>query len=198
VADIAFLRKHYESLSDEALLEVDREELTEVAQQCLDDELKARQLAVAVDPDEDDDPTLHYDAENFEGDAEEDGDACVCTFGVAPDGTPSTRALDAKVILQHAGIPCRLVVHKLENEEGEEAPSESWLMVAGYLVMAARSVLDKEMFNEEVEEGWRSYFENLSDEELREADTKQLFAGLVDRLERATRAYNDEKKRRGA
>jgi hypothetical protein len=198
VADIAYLRKHYASLSDEALLEVDRGELTEVAQQCYADELKERHLTAPVDPDEDDDPTLHYDGEGFEGEADEDSDdACACTFGVAPDGTPSTRALDAKVILQHAGIPCRLALHKLEVEDGEEAPSESWLMVASPLVMAARSVLDKEMFNDEVEEGWRSYFENLSDEELREADTKQLFGGLLDRLERATQAYDDEKKRRG-
>ena len=37
----------------------------------------------------------------------------------------------------------------------------------------------------------------MSDEELREADTNKLFCGLLDRIERVTRAYNEEKSRRG-
>ena len=196
MADIAYLRKHYESLSDEALLDVDRDELTAEAQQCYDDELKERHLGAQMEDREEGDSDLHYDGEP---DWADEG-ACACTFMAAADGSPSSRALDAKVALQAAGIPCNLATRKPEQEEPEpqQAPrDEQWLMVPGNLVMFARSVLDKELFNTEVEEVWKSYFENLSDEELRDADTKQLFCGVLDRLERLTRAFDEEKARRG-
>jgi hypothetical protein len=57
-------------------------------------------------------------------------------------------------------------------------------------------VLDQQFFNAEAVENWKAYFENLSDDELREADTKQLFCGLLDRLDRLNRAYEAEKSRR--
>jgi hypothetical protein len=206
VADIAYLRKHYGSLSDEALLDIDRAELTEVAQQCYDDELKERRMKARAraevsdeeDKEKDEDgggSPLLYDEEP---DWADEG-ACACTFLAAADGSPSGRALDAQVALQAAGIPCNLATHKPEEEpEPQRTPrDEQWVMVPGNLVMVARSVLDKELFNTEVEEVWKSYFENLSDEELREADTKQLFCGLLDRLERLTSAYDEEKARRG-
>ena len=42
--DPEYLRRHYASLSDEALLEMDRSELVETAQKCYDDELQRRKL----------------------------------------------------------------------------------------------------------------------------------------------------------
>jgi hypothetical protein len=198
-ADIAYLRKHYNSLSDEALLDVDRAELTETAQQCYDEELKDRRMSAPAaseeSPEEDgDDLPVTYDAKpDWAKDA-----ACVCTFWTAPGGSPSAGALDAQVMLRAAGIPCNVATHKHEGKlEPQPAPrDELWVMVPGHLSMLARSVLDKELFNAEVEEAWRTYFETLSDQELRDADTKKLFAGFLDRIERVTRAYNEEKAKR--
>jgi phosphatidylserine/phosphatidylglycerophosphate/cardiolipin synthase-like enzyme len=42
--DPEYLRRHYASLSDEALLAIDRTELVETAQQSYDDELERRKL----------------------------------------------------------------------------------------------------------------------------------------------------------
>jgi len=42
--NIEDLRQHYASLSDEGLLEIDRDELTAVAQTCYDEELEQRNL----------------------------------------------------------------------------------------------------------------------------------------------------------
>jgi hypothetical protein len=197
-ADIAYLRKHYSSLSDEALLDVDRTELTEAAQQCYDDELKDRRLTTApgfeaTEQEEDDGgpPVIH------DGGADES--ECVCSFPAPQGGAPPAGALDAQVVLQAAGIPCSLETHEFDEEEAvRQGPLQAlWVVVPGKLMMLARSLLDKEIFNAEVEEVWRAYFETLSDEELRDADMKRLLSGFVDRIERVTRAYNEEKSRRG-
>src|SRR5262249_14018434 len=53
-ADPEYLRQHYSSLPDEALLDIDRSELVEAAQRCYDDEMMRRGLAPqgsAVDTD---------------------------------------------------------------------------------------------------------------------------------------------------
>ena len=71
-------------------------------------------------------------------------------------------------------------------------------MVPGNLSMPAASVLDKEIFNAEVEAEWKMYFESLSDEELRDVDSEDLFAGLRDRVDRATRAYHEALAARGS
>ena len=42
--DPEYFRRHYASLSDEALLEIDRAELVETAQKSYDDELERRKL----------------------------------------------------------------------------------------------------------------------------------------------------------
>ena len=42
--DRDYLREHYASLSDEALLEINREELVKTAQECYDDEVGQRGL----------------------------------------------------------------------------------------------------------------------------------------------------------
>ncbi len=44
-ADLKYLREHYASLSDDALLAIHREDLVETAQRCYDDEIKQRGLA---------------------------------------------------------------------------------------------------------------------------------------------------------
>jgi hypothetical protein len=42
--DPEYLRRHYNSLSDEALLSIDRTDLVEIAQKCYDAELARREL----------------------------------------------------------------------------------------------------------------------------------------------------------
>jgi hypothetical protein len=195
-ADIAYLRKHYNSLSDEALLDVERAELTEAAQQCYDDELKDRGLSapVAEEPEEDDDSgDLHvfHDPEP----AWADEAACVCTFLSSRGRESGSDAASVQSILENAGIPCYLASQRIEATK--EQRLETRAMVPGNLGLLAHEILDKKLYNLDVEAEWKTYFETLSDEELRDADTKQLFCGLLDRIERVTRAYNEEKSRRG-
>ena len=45
--DLEYLRQHYASLSDDALLEINRADLVEAAQKCYDHELAARRLRSA-------------------------------------------------------------------------------------------------------------------------------------------------------
>ncbi len=69
-------------------------------------------------------------------------------------------------------------------------------MVPGKLSFEAESVLDKEIFNREIEGQWKTYFQMLSDDELQEVDLEGLLAGLTDRIARVTRAYEEELKQR--
>jgi hypothetical protein len=69
-------------------------------------------------------------------------------------------------------------------------------MVPGNLNFEAESVLDKEIFNREAEGIWQTHFQTLTDEELRAVDLELVFAGRKDWIERVTRAYNEEIKRR--
>ena len=48
--DPEYLRHHYASLSDEALLELDRSELVETAQKCYDEELIRRKQPGLTNP----------------------------------------------------------------------------------------------------------------------------------------------------
>ena len=69
------------------------------------------------------------------------------------------------------------------------------VMVPGALILEATSVLDREIFNPKAEAEWRIHFEMLSDEDLR-ALTETICAGLLDRVKRLKRAYDQEIARR--
>jgi len=69
-------------------------------------------------------------------------------------------------------------------------------MVPGNLNMRATSVLEREIFNAEFEENWKTHLEALSDEELRALDPEAAFCGLFDRVERVNRVYEEELERR--
>jgi predicted component of type VI protein secretion system len=98
-------RRHFDLLSDEALLDTKRDELTEVAQQCLDDELAKRGLHAAAEevPEEDE------SAAN-EPSAEEEELAVVATYDDAEE------ADGAKALLDEAKIPSRLVKDAADME----------------------------------------------------------------------------------
>jgi hypothetical protein len=123
---------------------------------------------------------------------------CACTFYSQPGSqTAPDTAGDACAALDAAGIPCHLAMHKIDPPSvAPPTRYEYRLMVPGNLSMQAASVLDKEIFNSEVEAEWKVFFESLSDEELRAVDTEELFSGLRDRIERAARAYQEELKTR--
>jgi predicted ATPase len=69
-------------------------------------------------------------------------------------------------------------------------------LVPASLNLKAISVLDKEIFNADLEADWRAHFAELSQEELRALNPEIICAGLRDRVERLTRAYTDEIARR--
>lgn len=188
--DLDSIRRHYASLSDEELLALDRTELVETAQTCYDQELAERKLTADGDSDADagDEPDWLEDA------------GCACTFySQAGSQTAPDTAGDACTALEAAGIPCYLAARKVDppSAPSPQPQYEFRLMVPGNLNMQATSVLDKSIFNSEVEAEWKVFFESLSDEELQAVDPEELFGGLRDRLERAAKAYRDALSTRG-
>jgi hypothetical protein len=183
------LRRHYASLSDEALLEIDRTDLVEIAQQCYDEELARRGLT-AGRPESDTEDGLQPD---WLDDA-----ACACTFDAYPGTDSASDAEQAREVLEAAGIPC-VISHEPQDPpaEGGQPRSEYRVMVPGALNLLATSVLDKEIFNPELEADWKTHLEELSDEELRALDPDAICEGLLDRAERLKRVYHEKATRRG-
>ena len=204
--DVQALRQHYASLSDEEILAFDREDLIEAAQQCYDQELVRRGLD---QPEESDGggerayaagkrPNARGAFRENDEDWIEDA-ACACSFASGPEGAGAADAENALQVLQDAGIPCQISVEAVETEHrdaDQPARQEYRVMVPGALNMIATSVLDREVFNEELDASWRAHFEALTDEQLRALDPELICAGLEDRVMRLQRAYADEVERR--
>jgi hypothetical protein len=209
--DPAYLRQHYASLSDSALLALDRSELVELAQQIYDEEVQRRELgagpkvrratpaASAVRRPEQDEEGVEPVGED-EGDTEwlEDAAEVYTTYDV-PGTHPGPQAVSAEEALRGAGIPCHLEFY--EDPDADEGTPKShrhrWrILVPGKLSQYATSVLDRDIFNLEFEEQWRNHLEMLSDEELREMEPEVAFCGLYDRIERINNAYDEELARR--
>lgn len=203
--DLKAIRQHYASLSDEELLHMSRADLTEAAQQCYDEEFSRRGLAdrpksarSAHHPGAKREDTGGSFAEETESDWLEDA-ACACSFAGGPEGAGAADAENARQVLEDAGIPCQISVEAVEtNSRPEDAPKrlEYRVMVPGALNMIATSVLDTEVFNQELDANWRAHFEALTDDQLRSLDPELICAGLADRIERLQRAYYDEIARR--
>ena len=187
------LRRQYAMLSDEALVALDRSELVEVAQQAYDQELHRRRLTSDVG---------EYDVDHDDGTggprpAWLDDAACAADFESSPGRNAAPDAANAREVLETAGIPCYLDVQKLDPQgRGPQPQYELRLLVPGKFNLEAISVLDKEIFNAEIEADYRTHFEQLSNEELRAVRPEVLMAGLSDRIERLTRAYTEEVERR--
>ena len=195
-------RRHYASLSDDALLALDRGELVEEAQHCYDEELERRELSNASEseieamlPFADADRKIASSSIDS-GSAPDwlDTAACACTFSIGIAGDGHTELETARSVLESAGIPCYVATHELS---GTSPPvSEYELMVPGGYSILAQSLLDKEIFNPQMEATWKTHFELLSDEELATMSPHDLTGGLRDRIERLARVYNEEIKRR--
>ena len=203
------LRHYYDSLTDEALQQIDRATLTEVAQQCYDDELAQRKISsrgaegpvgshAAVTRLDQDDGGVEIDGE-FDSDAGPkpawlDDAACACSFASVPG---DTSAADAREVLLAAGIPCHVAEQRIDKARYEPAlRNEYSVMVPGALNLKAISVLDKEIFNPKLEADWKVHLETLSDEDLRAMNSETICAGLLDRMNRLKRAYDEEIARR--
>jgi hypothetical protein len=212
--DCQELSAHYASLSDEELLELDRAELTGVAQRFYDSELAKRHLtpedtetpaephgraapvdaAEGADEDEDGTAVINFDA-GPEPDWLEDA-TCARSYAVLPGGSAAD-AGDAHDALVAAGIPCHISVKTFDPNDPK--PQYYYcVMVPGARNLEAASALAMAIDNPKEEEMWRAHFEELSDEELRVLKFDAICAGLRDRLARLKRAYDDEVARRKA
>ena len=74
--------------------------------------------------------------------------------------------------------------------------TEYRVVVPAGMNLEATSVLDKEIYNAEIEAEWRNHFAVLTDEEFFGVNKEILFGSLEDRIERIRRAYDDEVSRR--
>jgi len=201
--DLEYLRRHYAALSDEALEEIDETELVDQARRIYDEELTQRKLgprgkALPIDSSDDGDEERSGGGSDdaLDGGPEPDwiGDSAVAaSFLASPGGESAQDAAEARDAPEAAGIQCYLATAKVEPPRVAARPQEEYrLLVPGKLSLEAESVLDKEIFNREIEAQWKTHFEMLSDEELRALDLDVLLAGLEDRIARMSRAYREE------
>ena len=200
-ADPQYLRDHYASLSDEALLAIERDDLVDLAQRCYDEEVGRRKLASrtarsATREDEDeelDEELLSGDEPDWLNDASE-----VLTRADRPGSVPTDAMVEARDALEAAGIPCHIELSEIpETNDASPPPTHLWrLLVPGNLNLRATSVLERDIFNHDFEAEWQAHLEMLSDEELRGMKPEVAFCGLFDRVERVTRAYDEEIARR--
>ncbi len=182
------LRQLYQSLSDEELLAIERNELTGAAQKCFDAEVEKRGLAEAQESETvsaEEDPSWMQDA------------ACACSYMSHPGDSAATDAENAREALYHAGIPCRVSAMEVAWPTGDQPVKHEYrVMVPGAFSLEAVSVLDKELFNPQMEADWSRHFASMTDQELGALNLDAICAGLVDRIARLKRAYNEEISRR--
>ncbi len=201
------LRRHYRSLSDEEFSALKREELSETAQKCYDEEWERRGLAETQEPellesgeDYEKASAAGVEGPQDEGEAEPDwleDAACVASFVSQPGGSAASDAGASRLALQRAGIPCQISLAEVAPASGDQpAQHEYRAMVPAPLTLKATSILDKEIFNPQLEADWRVHLESLTDTELADLNPDVICAGLLDRIGRLKRAYNDEVSRR--
>ena len=191
------LRRHYASLSDGEFGALDRNDLVEVAQKIYDEE-RARRVAAraqnAADASEADEDVVE---------AEEEWDSetappwlpdavSAYSFEMHRHHQDASDIAQVRAVLRAAGIPCYLVTEQTEREDVDVCS----LMVPGALSLHATSVLDRDIFNEQQEEIWRSQLEALSDTDLGALNPRIFCAGFLDRAARLQRAYEEEMGRR--
>ncbi len=129
----ADFRQHYELLSDEALLEINAEDLVDVARQCLEEEIANRGLNVAAA-----DVPEEVAAESLAGE-EEPGEVLIATF------TNGDELNLARGLLQIAEIPSRV-----DNPLAVMGGMELRLFVPVAFEEHAQEVLAAEISDEEL------------------------------------------------
>lgn len=175
--DAETLRCHYRELSNEALLDLKPEDLTDIARQYYEVELSNRGLKRAVTP----------KLEEFEP---------VSSTRVHPDPSFSIdnvpwnstavrvrefeyveEAEQARDVLERAAIPCALAVKKQDPSLGYRRKYKGkWiaLMVPSSFLETARKILRTEVEGPSIEEDYSNHFVEFSDRELLDVDTETL------------------------
>jgi len=192
--DPKYLREQYASLSDDALMAIDRADLVETAQRCYDDEVARRRAARDENAEFDSEPLSDGDKPDWLDDA-----SVVFSRADRPGALPADDIADARDALEAAGIPCYVDLSELppEKEDASPPPTHIWrVMVPGNLNLRATSVLDRDIFNADFEAEWKAHLETLSDDEVLEMNPEVVFCGLFDRVQRVTRVYDAEIARR--
>ena len=186
------LRAQYRSMSDEELLSLDRGELTEIAQKCYDAEIAERELTpLEEDAHQPDLPAEGAEEAGMEPDWLETAEQA-CSFSAQQQAYYGEEAERACEALRMAGIPYHL---DFEDPQGQQ-PGLLKIMVPSLLTLKATSVLDKEIFNEEFAETWRSHLQDLSEAQLRDLHPDAVCAGMLDRAARYRKIYQAEVARR--
>ena len=144
--DPEYLREHYALLSDDALLEIDRADLVETAQNFYDHEIARRRLGSTDDAGDSDEPAVPYEqpSPGDRPDWLEDASVAI-SYTSHSGGTEPAAAADAFDALRVAGIPCYLDFCEVPPEEvPPPAPTYEWrVMVPGKFNFRADSVLKR-------------------------------------------------------
>jgi hypothetical protein len=196
------LRKHYASLSDDELLAMNRDDLTDVAVEVYDLEMKRRALTPVEEEEPiEEDHSLRLSSAESNGETEEydsGGDKFVAGSFIDSRGNSSAAdAEDARRALQAANIPCELEVQDIPaHTTYTESQVAYHIVVPAEFTLQATSVLDKEVFNPKIAEEWETHLSGLTDNQLHALNVDSICAGLLDRAERLRKAYTDEIRRR--
>jgi hypothetical protein len=208
------LRRHYESLSDEGLLDIDRSDLAPVAQGIYDQEIARRGLDQRPEQEQEEEPyhrpsPVFKRGENWDfasGLGADTGDgppppwledaACPWSAYIQPSVDYIGTGAEVQTALREAGIPNRIVVKPPEPEPPSTPRSLYCVMVPGDLGTRACSVVERKVFNRMAVAEWRSQLQAFSDEELRALTPEDFWGALLDRAESMKRAYLDEIARR--
>jgi hypothetical protein len=185
------LRQRYESLSEDELIDLDRNLLTEIAQKCYDQEIKRRGISLPIAGPEENGPksAVKKNDETF----------VACSFTDLyrwPDHPASRSAEEARNALEAAGIPCRIDPVRVQPEPDLSPYNEYRVVIPDACMLRAMSVLDKQVFNPRQEADWKTHLQSLSDDQLAQLNVDDICAGLVDRAARLRKAYVDEQRRR--
>src|SRR5260221_851234 len=195
------LREQYDSLSDEALLQIHRADLIEDARRIYDDELARRQLVPGKMVEKHSSPEaakvdIEFPLDEDQADWLEAGAEVFAVADLA-GSVPAPQAQRVQDVLLAAGIPCHLELTEVPQDADSEDPNRrSRVLVPGQLSLYATSILDRDIYNEDFEGLWKTQLEAFSDKELRDMKPEVVLCGLFDRLERAKKVYSEELARR--
>jgi hypothetical protein len=123
-------RRHFELLSDAALLGTNRDDLTEGARTCYDEEVTRRGL---------DEPSEAIEEEVMQAESEEEQMVEIATFAVAEEASLARGLLDS------AGIPLRIATNYVAM-----GPAEFHLLVPKEFEEHAIEILEHEISDEEL------------------------------------------------
>ncbi len=184
--DAESLRRHYASLTMEALSELNPADLVPEASAILAAELAQRSAAPILTFASDAPPPWFETA------------ALACSYPNEPGVAESPEALEAVKYLNSAVVPTYLSVAPApSDDEGENIFQDFLIYVPGHLSLKAASVLAVNIFNPRLEETWRTQLESIADDQLSSSAPQIVCAGMQDRIDRFTRSYDDELARRG-